>query len=133
MAEFIMKDLVKKAGREGEFEVESAAISLEEVGNPVYPPAKRELLLHGISSDGKRARKVRSEDFERFDLLIGMEERHVSYLVRHSIPGTEGKIKRLLDYTSEPKDIADPWYTGEYALTYQEILRGCEGLFESLK
>lgn len=132
MAEFICKDLVAKAGREKDFYICSAATSSEEIGNPVYPPAVRELFRHGISCVGKRARRITKEDYQNFDLLIGMEESNIRNMLRFYGGDPEHKIKKLLSYTKEGRDIADPWYTGEFSVTYDEILYGCTELLKTL-
>ena len=113
MAEFVMKDLVGKAGLEAQFHVESAATSTEEIGNPVYPPVRRKLAEHGIDCGGKTARQLTRADCDRFDLLIGMDRANLRNM-RH-ICGNDfaGKLRLLMDYTDCPGDIADPWSTGE--------------------
>ncbi len=128
MAEFIMKDLVRKAGREDEFYIESAATSTEEIGNSVYPPAKRELARHGIGCKGKTARQMSSEDYKRFDLLIGMETWNIRNMLRITGGDAEGKIHRLLDFTAHPADIPDPWYTDRFEETWNACLEGCKAL-----
>ncbi len=134
MAEFIMKDLVLKAGREDEFEIASAATSTEEiwngVGNPVYPPAKRKLAEHGISCEGKRARQITAADGEYYDLLICMDSANVRNTKR--ICGHDEKIHLLLEYAGINRDVADPWYTDDFEATWQDVKRGCLALFENL-
>ena len=136
MAEFCMKDLVRKAGLEERFFIESAATSTEEiwrgVGNPVYPPAQRELALHGLSCEGKRARLLQAGDYRRFDLIIGMDRNNLRGMQRILGSDPDDKVRLLLDYTDRPDDISDPWYTGDFAQTWRDILRGCEGLLEAL-
>ena len=136
MAEFVMKDLVHKAGLEDRFQIDSAATSAEEiwngVGNPVYPPARRELAKHGISCGGKRAALLRKEDYGRYDLIIGMDHNNLRNMRRTLGNDPAGKIKLLLDYTDRPGDIADPWYTGDFTQTWEDILRGCRGLLTEL-
>ena len=127
MAEFIMKDLIEKEGISGRFFIESAATSGEEIGNPVYPPARRELSRHGISCGGKTARKMQKSDYERFDLLVGMEESNLRRMRTICGGDPDGKIVRLLDFTDRPADIDDPWYTGDFEATYQDVRKGCEG------
>ena len=114
MAEFIFKDLAAKAGRGAEFEAASAGTSSEEYGNPVYPPARRKLAEHGIACAGKTARQLTRADYDRYDLLIGMESRHLAAMRRICGGDPAGKMHRLLDYTAHPADIADPWYTGDF-------------------
>lgn len=133
MAEFVMKELVKQAGLEGEFQIGSAATSTEEIGNPVYPPARRKLAEHGIDSAGKTARQLRSCDYEQYDLLIGMDRANLKNM-RHLCGGDpEGKIRLLMDYTDRPgREVADPWYTGDFEATWQDVSEGCRGLLAAL-
>ena len=131
MAEFVMKDLVRKAGREDEFHIESAATSTEEIGNEVYPPARRKLAEHGISCKGKRARQMSSRDYERFDLLVGMDTWNIRNMKAICGGDPEGKIRQLLDFTSRPGDVADPWYTGDFEATWRDVLEGCQGLLRT--
>ena len=128
MAEFVMKDLVKKAKREDEFYIESAATSTEEIGNEVYPPAKRKLAEHDISCKGKTARQMTRADYDRFDLLIGMDDWNIRNMTRICGGDLEGKIHKLLDFTNRPGDVADPWYTGNFEATWQDVLLGCQCL-----
>ena len=123
-----MKELVKRAGRETEFHIESAATSTEEIGNPVYPPARRKLAEHGISCVGKTARQMRREDYDRFDLLIGMDEMNLRNMHRICGGDPEGKIHLLLDFTKRPGDVADPWYTGNFEATWRDVVAGCQGI-----
>ena len=133
MAEFVMKDLVKKAGREDEYYIESAATSTEELGNEVYPPAKRKLAENGISCKGKTARQLTRRDYDRFDLLIGMDEWNIRNMTRMCGGDPEGKIRMLMDYTQRPGEVADPWYTGDFEATCRDVLEGCQGLLEMVK
>jgi protein-tyrosine phosphatase len=126
-----MKDLVQKAGREDEFHIESAATSTEEIGNEVYPPARRKLAEHGISCKGKRARQMTSRDYERFDLLVGMDTWNIRNMKAICGGDPEGKIRQLLDFTSRPGDVADPWYTGDFEATWRDVLEGCQGLLRT--
>ncbi len=128
MAEFVMKDLVEKRGVADRFYIESAAHSSEEIGNPVYPPAKAELARHGISCEGKRARQMMREDYDKFDYIIGMEKMNLGYMNRILGADPEGKVHLLMDFTDHPEDIADPWYTGDFSGVYKQILEGCEAL-----
>jgi protein-tyrosine phosphatase len=132
MAEFVMKDLVRKAGREAEFHIESAATSSEEIGNAVYPPARRKLAEHGISSESKRARQLRAADYDHFDLLVGMDEWNIRNMHRMCGGDPEGKICKLLDFTSRPGDVADPWYTDDFEATWRDVLEGCRGILETM-
>ena len=133
MAEFVMKDVVKRAGVEERFYIESAATSTEELGNPVYPPARRKLAEHGLRCDGKTARQMRREDYDRFDLLIGMDSFNLRNMRRIVGGDPQGKIHLLLDYTDRPGEVADPWYSGDFETTWQDVTAGCEGLLRSLR
>ena len=132
MAEFVMKDLVKKAGLASQFHIESAATSREEIGNPVYPPARRKLAEHGISCDGHAARQLTKADYRGFDLLIGMDNANLQNMRRICGGDPEGKIRLLRDYTARPGDVADPWYTGDFETTWRDVLEGCRGLLKEL-
>lgn len=132
MAEFIFKDLAAKAGRGAEFEAASAGTSSEEYGNPVYPPARRKLAEHGIACAGKTARQLTRADYDRYDLLIGMESRHLAAMRRICGGDPAGKMHRLLDYTAHPADIADPWYTGDFDAAWNDIESGCRALLGQL-
>ena len=123
-----MKDLVSKAGRDNEFYIESAATSTEELGNEVYPPARRKLAEHGITCKGKRARQMTRDDYRRFDLLIGMDSWNMRNMLRICGSDPDGKIHMLLDFTSRPGDVADPWYTGNFDATWRDVLEGCQRL-----
>lgn len=128
MAEFVMRDLVNKAGLGNQFHIESAATSREEIGNPVYPPAKKMLALHGIRCDGHAARQITKKDYHEFDYIIGMEQYNVRNMMRILGSDPDCKIRLLRDFTNSPGDIADPWYSGDFETTYQQVLEGCEGL-----
>ena len=132
MAEFVMKDLVTKAGREADFYIESAATSTEEIGNPVYPPARRKLAEHGISSAGKMARQLRRVDYDHFDLIVGMDEWNLRNMHRMCGGDPKGKIHLLMDFTNRPGDVADPWYTGDFEATWRDVLEGCQGILRRL-
>lgn len=132
MAEFIMKDLVAKAGRGREFEIASAATSTEELGNSVYPPARRKLAEHGIRCDGKTARQLTRSDYDYYDLLIGMDSYNIRNMQRICGGDPEGKIHLLLDYTDRFGDVADPWYTGNFDATWRDCLDGCQALLKQL-
>ena len=132
MAEFVMKDLVRKAGADTEFFIASAATSTEEIGNPVYPPARRKLAEHGIGCSGKTARQLRREDYDRFDLLIGMDGANLRNMRRICGGDPEGKLSLLLDWAGRSGDVADPWYTGDFEATWQDVLAGCQGLLDAL-
>lgn len=131
MAEFVMKDLVKQAGLEDQFQIASAATSTEEIGSPVYPPARRKLAEHGISCAGKTARQLTKADYAQYDLLIGMDRANIRSMVRICGGDPAGKIKRLLDCTSRPGDVADPWYTGDFDAAWRDVREGCQELLKS--
>ncbi len=132
MAEFVMKDLVDKVGKAGRFHIESAAVSAEELGNPVYPPARRELASHGISCAGKTARQMTRADYDRFDLLVCMDGSNLRRMERICGGDPAGKMSRLLDHTARPGDVADPWYTGDFSATWRDVVAGCTALLEKL-
>jgi protein-tyrosine phosphatase len=132
MAEFIMKDLVAKEGLSGRFHIESAATSTEEIGNEVYPPAKQELAEHGISCKGKTARQMTAADYNRFDLLIGMDRWNLRNMKAICGGDPDNKIHLLMDYTKRPGEVADPWYTGNFDATWRDVLEGCSALLESI-
>ena len=125
MAQYIMRDMVMKAGLEGETAIDSAAATSEELGNPVYPPAARTLREHGIDCSGHAARKITRRDYDEYDLLIGMD--------RENIRDPEGKIKLLLDFADRPgQEVADPWYTRDFQEAWRDIETGCRGLMETI-
>ena len=129
MAEFIMKALVKARGLENLYEIESAAVSTEEIGNPIYPPAKRCLRQHGVPFDESRtARQVRPSDYARFDRIICMDSWNLRLLKRIIPEDPEDKIHLLMSYTGTGRDVADPWYTGDFETTFQDLLTGCEAM-----
>ncbi len=130
MAEFVMKDLVEKAGLEDSFLIESAATSTEEIGNRVYPPARRKLAEHGISCEGKTARQMTRSDYDHYDLLIGMDSWNIRNMRNICGGDPEGKITMLMDYTSRPGDVADPWYTGDFEATWRDVLEGCRAVLD---
>ena len=133
MAEFVMKDLVRQAGLEWKYEIASAATSSEELGNPVYPPARRKLAEHGIGCAGKTARRLTEDDYDEYDLLIGMDRMNFRNMHRICGGDPEGKIHLLMDYTNRPGEVADPWYTGDFEETWQDVLEGCKRLLELLE
>ena len=130
MAEFVMKDLVQKAGLASQFHIESAATSREEIGNSVYPPARRKLAEHGISCNGHAARQLTRQDYADYDFLVGMDSANLRDM--HCICGgdPDGKISLLLDHTARPGNVADPWYTEDFEATWQDVLEGCQGLLK---
>ena len=132
MAEYVMKDLVKKAGLESQFRIASAATSREEIGNPVYPPAQRKLAEHGIGCSCHAARQLVNSDYEKYDLLIGMDQANLRDMYRICGGDFSGKLHLLMDYTKQPRDVADPWYTEDFESTWQDVLAGCQGLLHEV-
>lgn len=128
MAEFVMKDLVDKQGLSDRFYIASAATSMEEIGNGVHRGTRRILNGLGISCADKRAVRLEVGDYEKYDYLIAMEQSNIKSMLRILGGDPEHKISRLLDFTNRPGDIADPWYTGDFDLTYRDVKEGCEGL-----
>ena len=128
MAEFILKDLVRKAGCAAEVRIASAATSREELGSPIYPPAQRQLRSHGVPFDDHRARQMTRADYDAYDLLIGMDSANIRNMLRICGGDPEGKVHRLLDYTARPGDVADPWYTGDFSATWRDVLEGCTAI-----
>ncbi len=125
IAEFVMKDLVKKAGLQDQFHIASAAVSREEIGNPVYPPARRELAKHGISCDGHAAHQITQREYEEYDYIYYMDRSNARYLQR--LLKDTNKCRPLLG-----RDVADPWYTGDFAQTWEDVLEGCTRILEEL-
>lgn len=130
MAEYIMKHLVREAGREDEFYIESAATSREEIGNDVYPPARRKLAAEGVACPRRSARQVTRADYERFDLIVCMDLNNLRNISRIIPDDPEGKIRLLLDFTDRTPgtEVADPWYTGNFDATWRDCLEGCQAL-----
>ena len=133
MAEFIMKDLVKKAGLEQNIQIESAATSTEAIGNPVYPPARRKLSEHGIDCSGKRARQLLNSDYEKYDLLIGMDRANLRSMYRICGGDFADKMHLLMDFTDRPGEVADPWYTDDFDTTWRDVEEGCRGLLHHIQ
>ena len=132
MAEFIFKALVKAKGMENLYHVESAAVSDEEYGNPIYPPAKRCLTQHGVLFDpAKTARTVTEAEYERFDRIVCMDSSNLRWLSRIIPEDTQKKVRLLMSYTGRKRDVADPWYTGDFETAFQDILEGCEAMLRS--
>ena len=132
MAEFVMKDMVKKAGLADQFEIASAATSTEEIGNGVYPPARRKLAEHGLRCDNKRARQMTRTDYQKYDLLIGMDNWNIRNMMRICGGDKLGKIRMLMDYTGHSRSVADPWYTGDFDATWDDVNEGCRALLKHL-
>lgn len=132
MGEYVMKHLVKQAGREKEFLIDSAGTSREEIGNPVHHGTKRKLAQMGVPCGDHRARQMTREDYDRFDLLIGMDSANIRNMTRISGGDEDGKIHMMLDYTDRPGEVADPWYTGNFDETWDDVFEGCTKLLEQL-
>lgn len=137
MAELVMRDLVKKKGLSAHVQVASSATSTEEIwngiGSPIYPPARRELARHGIPVDeNKRAVQLRREDYDKYDLFVGMDSANIRNMHRILDGDPDGKICKLLSFTGSERDVADPWYTGDFDATWQDIWTGCNALLSSL-
>ena len=137
MAEFIFKKITEDAGVSDQFMIASAAVSTEEiyrgVGNPVYPGAREELARHGISCAGKRAVLLMREDYDRYDLLIGMDASNIRAMHRILGGDPQGKIRKLMEYTERGGDVADPWYSDRFDIAWRDISDGCRGLFEAVR
>ena len=131
MAEFIFKKMVKDAGLIDKFEIISRATSAEELGNPVYPPARVELMRHGISSDGKFAVQLSAADYKKYDLFVGMDNANIRNMHRIFSSDPDGKIKKLMDYTGRGGEVSDPWYSGNFDVTYRDVYEGCAALLKS--
>ena len=129
MAEFVMKDIVEKAGLSHEFEIASAATSTYEIGNPVYPPARQKLAEHGIDCKGKTARQITKRDYDYYDYIVAMDHSNLRNLRNMLGEDHQRKISLLMDYTSRPADVADPWYTGDFQATWDDVTEGCKALW----
>ena len=132
MAEFVMKDLVNKKGMADQFEIASAATSTEEIGNPVYPPAKRKLKEHGIPCEGKTARQMTKADYTYYNYIIAMDRFNLKNMTKFVGNDPDNKVSLLMDFTSQPKDVADPWYTGDLDATLNDVCEGCVGIIKKL-
>ena len=132
MAEYIFRDMAEKRGLGHLFYVASAATSSEELGNPVYPPAKRKLYSLGIACSGKRARQMTKADYQEYDLLLGMEQWNLNSMRRICGGDPEGKIHLLLEHSLHPRGIDDPWYTGDFDTACRDIQEGCESWLDVL-
>ena len=132
MGEFILKDMVAKRGIADNFYIESAATSTEEIGNPVYPPARNKLREHGIDPTGKTARQITKADYKRFDYIFCADSYNIKNALRIFGGDPENKVCRLLDLTDRPRDIADPWYTGNFDVTWDDIVEGCEAFLDKI-
>ena len=132
MSQYVFQDMVHKINLTDSFYIDSAATSREEIGNPVYPPARRKLAEHGISCDGHAARQLTNQDYDKYDLLIGMDSANLRNMHRICGGDPDGKLRLLMDYTDRPGDVADPWYTEDFESTWQDVLAGCQGLLDSI-
>ena len=130
MAEFVFKDLIDKKGLSKIFLVDSAATSTEEIGNTMHIGTRKKLQEKGIKFTEHKARQIKAEDYEKYDYIIGMENRNINNIIKIVGPDEKNKIYRLLDFTNSPKDIADPWYTGNFDITYEKKKKGCEAFLE---
>ena len=131
MGEFILKSMVRERGLEGEFYIESAAVSDEEYGNPIYPPARRCLNLHGIPFDkSKTARKMTQADYDYFDLIIIMDRSNMRWMKWIIGEDTQDKVRMMMSFANQDRDVADPWYTGDFEKTYRDIAEACHHLLE---
>lgn len=133
LAEYIMKDMVAKAGLADQFQIASAATSTEEIGEPIYPPIKKLLTEHGIACDGHAARQLQNHDYDDYDLLIGMDQANRRQMFRICGGDYGDKLHLLLDYTDHPRDVADPWYTRDFAAAWCDVEAGCRGLLAQLR
>ena len=134
MAEFVMKDMVHRRGLDDRFEIASAATSREEIGNPVYPPARRKLAEHGISCGGHHARQMTREDYDRYDYIIGMDMANLRNICRITGGDLEHKVSLILDHTARAgQEVADPWYTGDFDETWDDVTEGCEQLLAEIE
>ena len=133
MAEFVLKDIVKKQGLEKEFYIKSSATSSEEIGNDIHYGTRDKLIQNGISFTKRKAVKLRAEDYKKYDYIIGMEKSNVINIKRIVGEDIDDKIYRLLDFSDTPRDIADPWYTGNFEITFNDIVEGCNGFLKCLK
>jgi len=132
MAEFVLKDMVKKENKENEFFIASAATSTEEIGNPPHPGTRNKLKEHGISCEGKHAVQVKKSDYEKYDFIIVMDGYNINNIRRIFGENNMGKVYKLLDFTGESRDIADPWYSGNFEATYKDVVEGCKAFLDKL-
>ncbi len=132
MAEMVMKDLVKKAGRSSEFEIDSAATDWDEIGNGMHRGTRSKLTQEGIPFTDHRAKLVTLNDYHHFDLLICMDRENLDHLEEIVGYDTEGKVHKLLEYAGKSRDVADPWYTGDFEATFADVMEGCQALLKTL-
>ena len=133
MAEFVLKDMVKKQGLEKEFYIKSSATSSEEIGNDIHYGTRDKLIQKGISFEKRKATRLKPEDYKKYDYIIGMEDSNIRNIQRIVGGDNDNKVYRLLDFSNNPRDIADPWYTGNFEITYNDIVEGCNGFLNYLK
>ncbi|MDO4278966.1 MAG: low molecular weight protein-tyrosine-phosphatase [Lachnoclostridium edouardi] len=133
MAEFVFRHMVKERGMGDKFHIASCATSTEEIGNPVHQGTREKLRQHGISTEGKYAVQLRKKDYDNYDYLLGMDTWNIRNILRIVKSDPENKVHRLLDFSKEPRDIADPWYTGNFDVTYNDIVEGCQAFLNYLK
>lgn len=133
MAEFVFRDMVTKEGLEEHFYIASAATSMEEIGNPVHRGTREKLRQYGISTAGKYAIQLKKSDYDKYDYILGMERWNIVNMMKILHEDPENKVCRLLDFSDKPRDIADPWYTGDFDITYEDIVEGCEALLQHIR
>ena len=132
MAEYVMKDLVRRRGLENEFEITSGAVSDEEWGNPIYPPAQRKLREKGVPFGHHSAHKISRAEFDAQDMVVVMDRSNLRWLER-IVGDFKGKVHMMMEFAGDVRDVADPWYTGDFEQTYRDVTAGCEGLLKMLK
>ncbi len=132
MAEFVMKEMVKNSGLQERIYIESAATSTEELGNPVYPPARRIMAQHGIDCKNKTARQITRTDYDEFDYIVAMDEYNIRNMRRFFGNDPENKVSLLLSWANENREVADPWYTGDFEATWDDVNLGCKALLEQI-
>lgn len=133
MAEFVLKDMVEKRNIADRFHIESAATSREEIGNPVHTGTRNKLAQYGISTAGKYARQVTKKDYKEYDYLLVMDDRNVTNIKKITGEDKDKKIYKLLEFAGSKRDIADPWYTGNFDVTYDDIVEGCEAFLDYIE
>ncbi len=132
MAEFVMKEMVKNSGLQERIYIESAATSTEELGNPVYPPARKIMAQHGIDCKNKTARQITRADYDEFDYIVAMDEYNIRNMRRFFGNDPENKVSLLLSWANENREVADPWYTGDFEATWRDVNLGCKALLEQI-
>ena len=132
MAEFIMKDIVRRNGMSDVFKIESCATSDEEIGHDIYPPAKDVLNKHGIPYEKRRARRMTSADYDRFDRIVAMDRWNIRNMRGYVGGDPDGKVSLMMSHAGKDMDVDDPWYSGDFERTYEEITEACSHLFESM-